>query len=242
MRLTLSMTTSAREIPWPSVLSPGRSLVYGLLARHAPELGRQLHAEGHGVHRMAPFGHGAPCFPNAPRSRGQYAAGGSGTLEFGSPVPEVLEPLARGLAATEVLDWGGVAFRLTGVTAVAPPSFSSGRATFRTTTPVVLKGSGRDAHGKRVTRQQWLLPGEPGWAEYLQGNLVRKAETLGLKPDIELQAVGAIGPKRSFSVGAGKKPGATVEVTVAGDPDVLTALWSWGLGQGNAAGFGWIAA
>ncbi|NJQ08321.1 CRISPR-associated protein Cas6 [Streptomyces lonarensis] len=236
------MTTSAQEIPWPSVLSPGRSLVYGLLARHAPQLGRRLHAEGHGVHRMAPFGHSAPYFPHAARSRGRYAAGGSGTIEFGSPLSELLEAVARGLAGREVLDWGGVALRVTGLAAVEPPSFASGLATFRTTTPVVMKSAGGERGGDQLPRQQWLLPGDPGWAAYLQGNLVRKAETLGLKPAIEVVSVGSVGPKRSFSVGSGKKPGATIEVTLRGEPDVLAAVWSWGLGQGNSAGFGWIAA
>ncbi|WP_280923881.1 hypothetical protein [Streptomyces bohaiensis] len=42
-------------------------------------------------------------------------------------------------------------------------------------------------------------------------------------------------------MGSGKKPGATVETTVLRNPDVLSVVWSWGLGQGNSAGFGWIA-
>ncbi|MBB0243217.1 CRISPR-associated endoribonuclease Cas6 [Streptomyces alkaliphilus] len=242
MRLTLSVTTTAGVIPWSEVLAPGRSLVYDVLGRQAADLGARLHDGGWGPHRMVPFGYSAPVFPRAPRKRGRYTAGGPGTIEIGSPLPEVLEPLARGLAGRELLDWGGVALRVTGLKAGEPPSFDSGRAVFRTATPVLMKGSGRDDSGERVTRQDWLLPGDPGWPEYVQRNLERKAETLGLKPDVQLEAVGRVGPKRSFPVGKGMKPGCTVEVTLSGDPELLAALWSWGLGQGNSAGFGWIAA
>lgn len=242
VRLRLAVTTTASELPWAVVLAPGRGLVYDVLARTAPELGRQLHAEGVGAHGMVPFGHSAPVFASARRKTGRYAAGGPGVVEFGSPVPEVVEALGGGLIERELLDWGGVALRLTGITVLSPPNFVSGRAVLRTATPVVMKGSGRGEDGVRATRQDWLLPSEPQWAGYFQGNLRRKAETLGLDPDIGLESVTWIGPKRSFSVGGGLKPGAAVEVELAGPPQTLQALWSWGLGQANAAGFGWVAA
>jgi CRISPR-associated endoribonuclease Cas6 len=240
MRVRLSVTTSASELPWASVLAPGRGLVYDVLGRVAPALGQRLHAGGMGPHGMVPFGHGAPTFPKVRRARGRYAIGGAGVVEFGSPVPEVAQALGEGLAVRELLDWGGVALRLTGLQVVSPPACSSGRVRLRTATPVVMKGSGRDEEGKRVTRQAWLLPSEPEWAEYFQGNLVRKAETLGLDPSVELESVTWIGAKRSFRVGEGAKPGAPVEVELTGPPETLQALWSWGLGQANAAGFGWI--
>lgn len=241
MRLQLTVTTTASELPWGSVLAPGRGLVYEVLGRTAPALGRQLHAKGAEPHGMAPFGHGAPVFPSARRQRGRYAAGGRGTVEFGSPVPELVESLARGFAEREVVDWGGVAFELVGIQAVEPPEFSSGWARLRTVTPVVMKGSGRSQDGVRTTRQAWLLPDEPEWPGYFQGNLRRKAETLGLDPGVELESVTWIGPKRSFRVAQGAKPGAAVEVQLSGPPETLRALWSWGLGQANAAGFGWVA-
>jgi CRISPR-associated endoribonuclease Cas6 len=31
-------------------------------------------------------------------------------------------------------------------------------------------------------------------------------------------------------------------VELRGDPAALRAAWSWGLGQANAAGFGWVVA
>ncbi|WP_326596601.1 CRISPR-associated endoribonuclease Cas6 [Streptomyces sp. NBC_01803] len=236
------MTTSATVLPWAGVLAPGRGLVYDVLGRVAPELGRRLHAQGMGRFGMVPFGHGAPVFPRARRVRGKYAAGGPGVVEFGSPVPEVVEALGRGLAARELVDWGGVAFRLTGLEVLVPPDCSSGRVRLRTVTPVVMKGSGRDESGARESRQDWVLPSEPQWAEYFQGNLVRKAQTLGLDPAVELESVTWIGAKRSFTVGGGAKPGAPVEVELSGAPETLRALWSWGLGQANAAGFGWVQA
>jgi CRISPR-associated endoribonuclease Cas6 len=72
----------------------------------------------------------------------------------------------------------------------------------------------------------------------LAGNLRRKAETLGLDPE----AVTWAAPKRSFAVSDGLKPGAAVEVELRGAPRTLQAVWSWGLGQANSAGFGWVAA
>jgi CRISPR-associated endoribonuclease Cas6 len=242
MRLRVGITTAATELPWKVVLEPGRSLAYDLLAEGAPQLGRRLHDHGSEPHGMVPFGHGAPFFPSAPRRRGVYAVGGRGVLELGSPLPEVVEAWALALKQRELIDWGGVALRIVGVAAVDPPDFAGRRARFRTVTPVVLKGSGRDEQGVRTTRQAWLLPLEPEFPIYFEGNLRRKARTLGLDEDISLELISWVGPKRSFAVGDGAKPGAPVEVELAGSPETLRAVWSWGLGQANAAGFGWVAA
>lgn len=242
MRLRVAIQTTASEIPWDSVQAPGRSIAYHCLARHAPELGRVLHEKGWGPHGMAPFGYGAPVFPKAVRRRGVYAAGGIGFTEFGSPLPGVIEAFAAGIRERELLDWGGVALRVAGCEVVDPPSFTAGSATFRTVTPVVLKGSGRDEDGGGESRQTWVLPTEPEFGACLRNNLRRKAETLGLVPDLELQEITWVGPKRAFVVSGGKKPGAAVEVRVSGSPEVLAAVWSWGLGQANSAGFGWVGA
>ncbi|WP_425329410.1 CRISPR-associated endoribonuclease Cas6 [Streptomyces inhibens] len=32
-----------------------------------------------------------------------------------------------------------------------------------------------------------------------------------------------------------------MEVELSGPPKTLRALWSWGLGQANSAGFGWVS-
>jgi CRISPR-associated endoribonuclease Cas6 len=163
-------------------------------------------------------------------------------VEIGSPVEEIVDGWVRGLAGRDLIDWGGAAFRVRKASVVEPPSFAEGRARLRTATPVVMKGSGRDDSGARTTRQAWVLPGEPEFAAFFAGNLRRKAETLGLDPDVELEAVTWVGPKRSFAVSGGAKPGAAIEAELRGAPGTLRAIWSWGLGQANSAGFGWVAA
>ncbi|TYK52601.1 CRISPR-associated endoribonuclease Cas6 [Actinomadura decatromicini] len=245
MRLRLTFHTGARELPWEDVLAPGRALAYALLGRGAPELGQALHDAGWGPHKLRPFGYGAPVFPAARRRRGVYAADGRGVLEFGSPLIAVVEGWAAALASIPVLAWGATAFIVDRVEPVEAPKFETGKAVFRTETPVVMKGSGRDESGARERREAWCLPGEPEWDFYVQRNLQRKAAALGLDPEVTLENVGWIGHKRSFAVGSaggGKKPGARVEVMVSGAPETLSALHSWGLGQDNSAGMGWISA
>jgi CRISPR-associated endoribonuclease Cas6 len=246
MRLRLTFHTGARELAWDDVLAPGRALSYALLRQGAPELGEALHLKGWGPHGLVPLGYGAPVFPAARRRPGAYAAGGPGVLEFGSPLPQVIEGWAKALASMPVIAWGATAFIVDRAEAVEAAGFPAGRAVFRTVTPVVMKSSGRDEAGVRTRRQAWCLPGEPEWDVYMQGNVRRKAETLGLDPRVTLDAVSWVGPKRSFAVagagGGGKKPGACVEVALSGAPETLQALHSWGLGQANSAGMGWIGA
>ncbi|MEO3753617.1 CRISPR-associated endoribonuclease Cas6 [Streptomyces sp. B6B3] len=247
VRLRIAVHTKARKLEWDDVLAPGRGFCYGLLERGAADLGARLHRDGWGPHGMVPFGYSAPVFPQARRRRGVYGTHGPGVVELGSPMPAVVEGWAAALSATPVIGWGATALFVDQVQVLEAPNFSSGRASFRTVTPVVMKSSGRDDAGQRVQHQAWCLPGEPGWDVYVQGNLRRKAETLGLDAGIMLEAVSWVGPKRSFAVAAangpgGKKPGACVEVTLSGPPETLSAVHSWGLGQANAAGMGWIGA
>jgi len=242
MRLQVEISTAAREIPWDCVLKPGRAVCYSLLATGAPELGRMLHEQGWGPYGMVPFGFSGPLFPTAPRRRGVYAAGGRGVLEFGSPLPDVVMAWSAALAARELIDWGGVALQVHGVGLAEPSGAAGPRSRFRALTPVVMKGSGRDDSGARATRQAWVLPGEAEYPAYLENNLRRKAETLGLAPEVTLEQLTWIGPKRSFAVGDGKKPGAPVEAELSGSPEVLAAIRDWGLGQANSAGFGWVLA
>ncbi|WP_240487040.1 CRISPR-associated endoribonuclease Cas6 [Actinomadura flavalba] len=168
-------------------------------------------------------------------------------LELGSPLLAVVEAWAAALASMPVIAWGATAFIVDDIQPVDAPAFPSGRATFRTETPVVMKGSGRDEHGTRTTRQAWCLPSDPEWEVFVQNNLRRKAETVNLDPDVSVEGVGWVGAKRSFAVGSsrgagGRKPGACVEITVSGPPETLSALHSWGLGQANSTGMGWIGA
>lgn len=242
VRLRIDVATAATEIGWAKVLAPGRSLVYDLLAREAPELGRQLHSAGMGPYGMVPLGHGAPVFPQARPRRGAYAVGGRGRVGLSSPLFDVVAALAQGVKQRELLDWGGVALRVLGVAVAEPPGFTSGRGRFRTVTPVVMKGTGRDESGRRTTRQAWLLPTDPEFPVFFQRNLRRKAETLGLDPEVSLTGISWVGSRRSFTVGQGTKPGVPIEAELTGPPETLQAIWSWGLGQANIAGFGWVDA
>ncbi|SDG62428.1 CRISPR-associated endoribonuclease Cas6 [Sinosporangium album] len=241
MRIRIDVATSATELPWGKVLSPGRSLLYDLLARNAPAIGTQFHEKGAGPYGMVPLGYSAPMFPKAERRRGTYAVGGRGWIELATPLLDVAAVLAQGIKQRELLDWGGAAFRVLGANLIEPPAYASGRGRFRTGTPVVMKGTGIAESGERITRQAWLMPTDAEYPVFLQRNLQRKAETLGLDSDVTLTAITWIGSKRSFSVGHGAKPGAPIEAELTGPPLTLQAIWSWGLGQANAAGFGWIA-
>ncbi|GAA0743620.1 hypothetical protein GCM10010199_71020 [Dactylosporangium roseum] len=236
MRLRIEVMTTASELPWPRVLAPGRGLAYNLLAATADELAQQLHSAGWGPFGMVPFGYCPPTFPRARRRSGTYAVGGTGFVELGSPLPSVIHAWIAALQHRDVIDWGGVALHVTGLSMMEPPEFDSGRARMRTETPVVLKVP----PSSQLPGQTWLLPAEPQFPEMFNNNLIRKAQTLGLHPDIELDEIMWVGPKRSFAVGRGAKPGAAVEVVLSGAPETLRALWSWGLGQANSAGFGWI--
>lgn len=239
MRLRIDVRTRADHIPWHNVLRPGRGLLYTLTNTTKPELGEQLHNDGWGPHGMVPLGHGAPIFPRARRQRGKYAAGGRGHLQIGSPLPGVVQHWAEALADQSLLDWGGIALEIVGITALTPPAFSDGMATFRTATPLTIKALPNS--GNRLRRPGTeILPHETGFLQALQHNLRRKAETLDLEPDITADSPTWIGAKRSYTIGQGSRTGAPVEITLHGAPRTLRALWSWGLGQANAAGFGWI--
>ena len=240
MRLRIQLNTRVRHLDWPTVLAPGRGMAYQWLENADPGLAVALHDKGLQPHGMVPFGHGAPVFPGAKRVAGKYAAASRGYVEFGSPVPGIVEAFAKALATTPILDWGGTAFHVERVDVVPTPDFEFGAATMRTATPLVLKGSGRDASGERITRQAWLFPGDDEYVPYLTQNLRRKATTLGLEPEVEVTGINWAGPRRSFHVKNGHKPGAAVEVSMRGLPEVLRAVHSWGLGQATSAGFGWV--
>jgi len=248
MRLRVEITTRARDIPWGNVLAPGRGILYDAWRRAAPALAEKVHENGWGPYGMAPFGYSAPMFPQARRVRGKYAAGGRGFVEFGSPVPELVQALAVDLIdpARSVLDWGGVALNVGSVTVLQSPDFSAGRARLRTANPVYLAEYREPEEGQEHEPVRALYPDDPGFPVALERNLNRRAETFGHAPDITLEAITWVGPRRSFRVTGkghfGQRRGAPVEVEVTGNPGALAALWSAGIGQQTGAGFGWVIA
>ncbi|GAU69845.1 CRISPR-associated endoribonuclease Cas6 [Streptomyces sp. NPDC001339] len=246
MRLRVTISTRAREIPWDQVQAPGRGVFYEALERQDPQLGATIHANGWGPHGIAPFGHSAPTFPTPKRQEGKYVAGGTGTVEFGSPIPEIITALAKDFTTIPVLDWGGTALKVEKTTVVDPPAFASGRGRFRTINPITVKAEATRTPEGRVIRGKHLLPGEPGFDVALQHSIRRKCETFGHGSDVQLEGITWIGPKRSFAVTGhghwGKKLGAPIEVEVSGPPAALQALWSTGIGGSTASGFGWVVA
>jgi len=248
MRLRIQICTRAREIPWGNVLAPGRGIVHDALRRNAPALAEEIHESGWGPHRIAPFGYSAPMFPNAPRLRRKYAAGGAGYLEFGSPLPELVQALALDFMnpARSLLDWGGVALQVGSVTVQQPPSFTTGRARLRTASPLHLVEHRRPEPGGERLPDRTLLPDDAAFPVALERNLNRRAETFGHAADVCLEGITWFGPRRSFRVTgkghSGSRVGAPVEVELTGSAGALSALWSAGLGQQTGAGFGWVIA
>ncbi|MEU6904411.1 CRISPR-associated endoribonuclease Cas6 [Streptomyces coeruleorubidus] len=248
MRLRLEINTRAREIPWGDVLAPGRGVIYDALYRTAPKLAAEIHENGWGPHGIVPFGHSAPTFPNAPRVRGRYATRGTGYLEIGSPIPEVVQALALDFMNPKrtLLDWGGVALQVSSVTVQQPPSFANGRSLLRTANPLHLSEYEHPKPGGEHTPVRALLPEDPAYPVALERNLNRRAETFGHTPDITIQAITWVGPRRSFRVTgqghSGHRTGAPVEVEVSGSAGALATLWSAGMGQQTGAGFGWVIA
>jgi CRISPR-associated endoribonuclease Cas6 len=230
VRVVLQVRAEPGVLAWEQVLTPGRSLIYGALAAHSPELGRQLHDVGYGPYRLRPFAFCPPTFPSTPRVPRVYAVGGRGSVAFGSPLLVVAEGVAKAVAGRQVLHWGSVGLEVRSVVAVDPPRFVTGQAEWHTATPVIVKGGHPD---------RFLLPGDPEWLEGLLGNLQRKAATLGLDDAVEAELVWA-GARRLFRVDGSARIGAPVTMRVLAAPETLAAIWSWGLGQGNSAGFGWI--
>jgi CRISPR-associated endoribonuclease Cas6 len=231
VRIVLQLRASPGRLAWEEVLTPGRGLVYGALAEHSPQLGRELHDAGYGPHRLRPFAFCPPTFPSAPRIARFYAVGGLGSVAFASPLLVVAEAVAKAVAGRGVLHWGSAALEVRSVAAVDPPRFLNGPAEWHTTTPVVVKGGHPD---------RFLLPHDPGWLDGLRGNLQRKAATLGLDDAVEVELLWA-GARRLFRVDGSARIGAPVAVRVQAASETLAAIWSWGLGQANSAGFGWIA-
>jgi len=240
VRLRIAVFTAAQHIPWSEVHRPGRALVYSLIGEADPALADAIHDHGWGPRSMAPFGYCPPVFPGAARQDGVYAAGGHGWMEIGTPVARAARAIGTAIQSRTYIDWGGVALRIGACEVIPPPvGLSTGRAVWTTTTPVVIKSG-----DSRRQSTAWLMPEDKGWHGRCGQNARRKAETLGLPPQFGVHEIHWAGVPRGHVVASGndgRKHGARVKVTVTGHPDVLRALWCWGLGEATSAGMGWIA-
>lgn len=240
MRLRVAITAPPTVLPWPHVQAPGRDVIYRALTRSSPELAARLHDRGIDSRGRTPFAYSTPHFASAGRRRGVYTIGGSGFWDIASPLPEVVQGLLAGLAMTPVIDWAGTPLTVTGFQPLPAPT--SGReAVWDAVTPITVKLPHR-----QPGQDHWLLPPASGWAPALTTNLTRKAHALGEDPDITVVEVLRFGNRRRIVRNAvgdvhDHAIGVPATVRVTGHPDTLTALRDWGLGSGNAAGFGWIA-
>lgn len=230
MRLVVSVSTTDETIRWEDLYGPGRGIVYAALIEYAPALGKEIHDGSWGRWGLVPFAVGPPVFPRAPRRRGVYAAAGTGTVEFVSPLPEVLEAVTRYLQRHGALAWARTPLEIEALDVVMPPAFTDGVARFTTTTAVLVKGG-----------DDYLLPGQDGYQFLLRKNLEKKADTLGLPADLSCEVTWA-GTRRMFRVGGAPKVGVVLDLRVTAAPEVLAGLWSWGVGQLNSAGFGLVSA
>lgn len=240
MRLRLSLTTRAHSIPWENLLRPGRGVIYHLLHSVSPTFTRALHDSGWGPHGMTPFAHNHPTFPQAPRTRGVFTVDGPGYLSIASPLPDLIDTLANALSPGQLLDWHGTALQVTDITRISPPEFADGRADFRTTTPVVVKATTDPDDLTAPRKGRDVLPHEQGFITALTHNLRRKATTLDLDPHVTINGPTWNGTKRGFATPTGRRTGAPIQINLHASPPLLQALWSWGLGQANSTGFGWI--
>lgn len=238
MRIIADITAPRdAELAWDDIHKPGQRIVYEALRAHDPELGAALHEHGWGTYGLVPFGFQPPVFPAGKRQPKRYPTGGPGTIGFATPLPRVAAALARTIQAGQVLGWGGLDITVAAVRA-DDASYGAGKAIWRTTTPVIVKGRGKPRPGKS-SQPNFLLPQDPEWGTYLVSNLERKAATFELPDDIDVKVLDH-GPRRLFRVGKNARIGVTATVEVHAAPDTLRLIHDWGLGQGNSAGFGWV--
>jgi CRISPR-associated endoribonuclease Cas6 len=227
-RVRVDVSAAEPVMDWKDVHGPARAVAYAMVGAAAPDLARQLHDEGWQGSTLRPVGVSPPLFLGAVQRHGVYTTSGTGSVWFGSPVPQIAGALLRGLSGLSELRWGGTSLSVLGTDLEWPPDFSSGEAVFDTASPVLIKKDSR-----------FLLPDDDAFAERLVHNLRHKADALGLPNELEVEVLNA-GPRRVFDVAGAKRIGATVRVRIVAAPELLGALYEWGLGLNTVQGFGWV--
>ncbi len=228
VRFRVDVTAEAPEIPWDQVFSPARSFIYTLIRDQDAELATELHDQGWQGHTLRPVGISCPQFRGARRVPGRYTTSGTGSLWFGSPIPRIAGMLLAGVTKTKEIRWGHIAFGIRGVQVETPADHSTGGATVRTATPVLIKHESR-----------YITPDHGSYQDQLRHNLVHKADLLGLPNDVVVEVLDA-GPVRHFAVQGVPRIGTTLTTRVHAAPEFLDAIYAWGLGLTNNQGFGWI--
>lgn len=227
-RVRVDVSAAERVLDWRDVHGPARAVLYSLIGVHEPDLARQLHDEGWQGSALRPAGISPPLFVGAAQRHGVYTTSGSGSVWFGSPVPQIAAALLRAISELLELRWGNSRLAVQGVDLEWPPDHSAGYASFETVSPVLVKRESR-----------FLLPSDDGFIEGLTHNLRHKADVLGLPSEVSVEVLEA-GPRRVFDVAGAKRVGANARLRITAAPVLLDALYDWGLGLNTVQGFGWV--
>jgi CRISPR-associated endoribonuclease Cas6 len=227
-RVRVDVSAVKPSLDWRDVHGPARAVLYTLIGVNEPDIARELHDEGWHGSTLRPAGISPPLFTGAIRHHGVYTTSGSGSVWFGSPVPQIAAALLRAVAELRELRWGGSRLVVRGADLEWPPDHSSGNAVFQSVSPVLVKSESR-----------FLLPGDDGFVDRLTHNLRHKADLLGLPNEVCVEVLDA-GPRRVFDVAGAKRIGANARLRITAAPVLLDALYDWGLGLNNVQGFGWV--
>jgi CRISPR-associated endoribonuclease Cas6 len=227
-RVRVDVSASEPVMSWPDVHGPARAVVYALIGASEPDLARQLHDAGWQGSTLRPVGISPPLFVGAARRHGTYTTSGTGSVWFGSPVPEIAAAIMKGLAGLNEIRWGGANLTVQGKELEAGPDYRSGHADFVSVSPVLVKKESR-----------FLLPEDSAYAERLTHNLRHKADVLGLPNEVSVEVLDS-GPRRVFDVAGAKRVGANARLRISAAPRLLGALYEWGVGLNTVQGFGWL--
>lgn len=228
MRFRVDVATDAPVIPWRDVHGPARAVVYGLIKDQDEAIAEELHNAGWQGSPLRPVGVSPPLFPGARPRRGAYATSPKGVISMGSPVPRIAACLLAAMAGRTEIRWGSVTLSVVGIQLGSSVSHSEGVAVFETVSPVLVRHD-----------DMYILPDDDNFPKGLTHNLRHKADLLGLPNDVEVEVLDS-GPRRRFDVSKGFRIGATARIRVTAAPELLDAIYEWGLGLSTVEGFGWI--
>ncbi|MBT2234406.1 CRISPR-associated endoribonuclease Cas6 [Nonomuraea sp. NEAU-A123] len=228
MRFRVDVAASKPVLPWHEVHGPARAVIYDLIESQDAAVAEELHDVGWQGGSLRPVGVSPPLFSGTRRLPGAYSASSDGVISMGSPVPRIAACLLAAMAGRGEIRWGSVTLSVKGVQLDGVTDHADGFAVFETVSPVLVKHE-----------DLYLVPGDAHFQERLTHNLRHKADVLGLPNEVEVEVEDS-GPRRRFDMPKGFRIGATARVRVAGAPQLLDALYEWGLGLSTVEGFGWI--
>jgi CRISPR-associated endoribonuclease Cas6 len=228
VRFRVDVAASELVLPWQEVHGPARAVVYDLIGSQDAAVAAELHDVGWQGRPLRPVGVSPPLFSGTRRLSGTYSASKHGVISMGSPVPRIAACLLAALAGRNEIRWGSVTLSVKGVQLYGATNHADGVAVFETVSPVLVK-----------YEDLYLVPEDAHFRERLTHNLRHKADVLGLPNEVEVEVLDS-GPRRRFDMPKGFRIGAIARIRVAGAPQLLDALYEWGLGLSTVEGFGWI--